>query len=34
MNILKNVYRSTDCGSLRLVDAGKTETLEIGRAHV
>ena len=27
MNILKNVYRSTDCGSLRLVDAGKTETL-------
>ena len=25
--VKKNIYRSTDCGSLRLKDAGKTETL-------
>lgn len=27
MSIAKNCYRTTDCGSLRLTDAGKTETL-------
>jgi aspartyl-tRNA synthetase len=27
MNIMQNKYRTTDCGSLRLSEAGKTETL-------